>query len=466
MKKTILSVICACFLVVSSVMPAFAIEGSTNRLKPRFVDGANFLNDEDADILLQILDDNSEAYEAELVVVTTDSFGGKTAVQFAEKFYNDNLYGFSENRDGVILAVSKSENTWGVAPYGYMVNAYATQGYERMNKEYKSYFDEGDYYNAFSEFAMMSSEIAFSELTEGQVELITDENQNYSNDATVSDKSNNAQSSAGTNSNNSDENAESENNLSTEQESIIPSEAIKPRLVDDANLLTDIEKKDLLTMLDEISERQKLDVVVVTVNSLDGKTATEYADDFYDYNGYGYGESRDGILLLVSMEDRDWAMSTCGYAIQVFTDAGLKYMENEFVGFLSSGDYMTAFTTFAELCDDYITEARTNKPYDTNNKRKVSSGSVFQYVIISIVVGSVVAAILMIIPLSKMKSVRKQAGAGNYVRNGSMVVTNSNEYFLYSNVTKTKIESSSSGGGSSTHTSSSGTSHGGSSGKF
>ena len=29
----------------------------------------------------------------------------------------------------------------------------------------------------------------------------------------------------------------------------------------------------------------------------DGKTAQAYADDYYDYNGYGYGENDDGILL-------------------------------------------------------------------------------------------------------------------------------------------------------------------------
>lgn len=53
-----------------------------------------------------------------------------------------------------------------------------------------------------------------------------------------------------------------------------------PRLVDDAGLLSDSEEVDLLEELDEISERQQVDVVVVTVNSLEGSSAMEYADDF------------------------------------------------------------------------------------------------------------------------------------------------------------------------------------------
>ncbi|MDD7113688.1 MAG: TPM domain-containing protein [Lachnospiraceae bacterium] len=41
-----------------------------------------------------------------------------------------------------------------------------------------------------------------------------------------------------------------------------------PRLTDEADLLTDAEEEELLTKLDEISERQQCDVVVATVNSL------------------------------------------------------------------------------------------------------------------------------------------------------------------------------------------------------
>ena len=97
-----------------------------------------------------------------------------------------------------------------------------------------------------------------------------------------------------------------------------------PRLVDDADLLTDSEETVLLAELDEISERQECDVIVVTIETEgnDDTTVTEYADDFYDYWGYGIGEDKSGILLFVDMTQRNWAISTCGYGITAFTDAG------------------------------------------------------------------------------------------------------------------------------------------------
>ena len=76
----------------------------------------------------------------------------------------------------------------------------------------------------------------------------------------------------------------------------IPDERLGPRLADQEELLTTEEQEELLARLDEISERQQCDVVIVTVASIEGKTATEYADDYFDYQAMANGEKSDGIL--------------------------------------------------------------------------------------------------------------------------------------------------------------------------
>lgn len=241
-----------------------------------------------------------------------------------------------------------------------------------------------------------------------------------------------------------------------------------PRLVDDADLLTNSEESELLALLDEISERQKVDVVVVTVDSLDGYSPMEYADDFYDYNGYGFGADADGILLLISMEDRDWYISTCGYGITAFTDAGLDYIADAFLSDLSDGEYLDAFRTYAELCDAFISQANTGNPYDIDNMPK-EPFPVMTALGISFGIGIVLALIITGIMAAQLKSVRKQAAAGEYIKKDSMKVTDSKDLFLYKHTerhARPKESSSGSHGGSSTHHSSSGRSHGGSGGKF
>ena len=236
------------------------------------------------------------------------------------------------------------------------------------------------------------------------------------------------------------------------------------RLVDNAELLSNNECLALEQKLDELSQKHELDIVIVTVDSIGSKTPQQFADDFFDYGIYGQGPNRDGILFLVSMEERDWSISTSGYAITAFTDAGMEYIEDQVVPYLSDGDYETAFSEFADLCDQFIEKARSGAPYDRYNLPKGDFDWMFS-IILAVVIALVVALIVTAILKAQLKSVRFQSGAGSYVKSGSMNITTSRDIFLYKNVTR-REKPKNTGGSSSTHRSSSGRSHGGRSGKF
>lgn len=251
--------------------------------------------------------------------------------------------------------------------------------------------------------------------------------------------------------------------LSVYGEAAAANERQLPRLVDAAGLLTEEQAERLTEKLDEISERQNFDVIIVTVDSLEGCTATQFADDTFDYNGFGTGDNHDGILLLISMEERDWAISTHGYGITVFTDAGQEYMVDNFIGHISNGDYYEGFDKFADLADQLITQAKTGVPYDINNLPKKPMSPV--WILISILGGILIALIITGAMRSSLKSVSKQRAAGNYIVSTVMSPFANQDLYLYSVVTK-QAKPKESEGGSSTHISSSGTTHGGSSGKF
>lgn len=237
------------------------------------------------------------------------------------------------------------------------------------------------------------------------------------------------------------------------------------RLMDEANLLSDSEKTQLLEKLDEISERQKLDVVVATVDNLaDYTEIRDLADDIYDYCNFGYGDNRDGVLLLISAEERKWYISTCGYGITAFTDAGIDYIGGKMKSNLSDKNYNAAFNIFVEQCDDFITKAKNGTPYDTANLPFEPLSWI--WIPISAAVGLIFALIIVSFMKDKLKSVRREPAADSYVRNGSMNVTESRDLFLYNTVSRTEIPKNDSSSGSSTHTSSSGTTHGGGGGSF
>ena len=254
-------------------------------------------------------------------------------------------------------------------------------------------------------------------------------------------------------------------------------------VVDGADLLSKTEESELREKLENLSEKYDFDIVALTVDDLEGKSPMEYADDYYDYNGY----REDGCILLIS-SDRDWWISTKGYGITAITDYGIEVLEYEVIHpYFGEDDWSGGYNNYADLIEEYIIEAKNGEPYDIYNKYTNSSGYTYDFssnyddddgftdeeekrsaLIVSLIVSLIVAAIIVGMIKKSYKPVHFRANAADYLVDGSLNITGQYEHFLYSNVTKTEIESSSSGGGggSSTHSSSSGSSHGGGGGKF
>lgn len=238
------------------------------------------------------------------------------------------------------------------------------------------------------------------------------------------------------------------------------------RIVDGADILSDSEEAELEQELNEISVRQQFDVIVVTTFSLNGKNITEYADDFYDYNGYGMGSNYDGAMLCVDMDTRQWYISTCGYGITALTDAGIEYIGEAFLPYLSEGEYYKAFSEYARLCDEFVTQAKEGTAYDVSNMPKKPFPAMRRF-LMSAALGIVVAFVYMSVLKGQMKSVRAQRAAVSYITGDGLNLQTSKDRFLYVHREKERLpEQEDRNGGSSTHVSSSGRSHGGGGGKF
>ncbi len=270
-----------------------------------------------------------------------------------------------------------------------------------------------------------------------------------------------------------------------------------PLVVDNADLLTSLEETALTATLDDISSRHQIEIAIVTVNSTSGKSAMDYADDFYDDNGYGFGEDDDGVLLLIDMGGREWWITTHGRGAYYLNDYYLYEIENAFIDDLSAGNYVDAFYTFANMCqsyiisakyeetndaaDDYFTDAAvttyTEDDYYYDYDEYDEGGFSFTYIVPAVIVGFIISLIMVSVMKSGMKTVRPASGATDYMVNGSLSLRSQSDRYLYSNTVRTRRDTSShsSGhggsrggfsGGSSMHRSSSGRSHGGRGGRF
>ena len=252
----------------------------------------------------------------------------------------------------------------------------------------------------------------------------------------------------------------------------VPATRQKPRLVDNADLLTDSEEKELLQKLDETSEKWQSNIAILTVNSHNGPIQ-DYADDYFDYNGFCSEFNESGILFMLSMEDREWAIATSGSAQYAFTDYGQQYLFDQMRSDLSDGYYDDAFDTYVKVCDKLLYAYSQGTPVDVGVKPPKTPSQIVTYLIGSIVVGLIIA----LFPILKMKSdlkIVKMAGSAAGYTSGKLRLTQQQDRFVRKTLSKTEIprdngsnsRGGSHGGGSTLHTSSSGHSHGGSHGHF
>lgn len=258
-----------------------------------------------------------------------------------------------------------------------------------------------------------------------------------------------------------------------------------PRVVDEADLLTENERSALEEKAVSLWDSCHLDVVIVTVDSTYGESVQTYADDYYDEHVYGYGSDYSGILLLLCMDTREWYISTCGEAIYIFTDYGLDRMGEEMLPYLADGYYFDAFDRWLDMIPEYCDAFSQGSPIDgyvaPDEYEPIGGDEIVHYLpdkqpnyvgrfLIALLIGILAAAVVVLVMRSKMNTAKYQKYAVDYIKTGTYQLNVQRDMFLYRRVTKTPRQqntgSGGRGGGSSVHRSSGGRSHGGRGGRF
>lgn len=243
------------------------------------------------------------------------------------------------------------------------------------------------------------------------------------------------------------------------------------RLIDRAGMLDDASVDALTRKLDEISLRQNCDVAVfICAGSIDSSPKA-FSDSLYDDNGYGIGNNRDGILLVVDTMTRDWYITTTGLGMTAINDKALSYISGTFAPYLTDGNYYQAITNYADNCDFLIAEAKEGHPYGGSRTSKSVTPLVIGFAV-SLAIGTAVGFLVTGSMKRKLKSVEKGRDAVSYIKGNSFLLTGHSDVFLYRDMTAIPISSSRnscrhSGGRSfSSGGFSGGSSHGGGGGKF
>ena len=201
-------------------------------------------------------------------------------------------------------------------------------------------------------------------------------------------------------------------------------------VTDSANLMTAQEQQALEQAAWEISEAHGFGVYLMTVESF--RDATDSFDVFDGattlYNKYdlGLGDERRGVLLLLSMNGRDFALVTYSdYGNYVFDQTTREEMAGYFLDNFAEDDWYGGFSDYLDSGDAILTEA----PDRLSSEISALTGIIF-------LIPLIIAAIAIRILGGKMKSVASAAQADAYT--GGLELIDSYDRFTHATETRHK----------------------------
>ncbi|MDE7292812.1 MAG: TPM domain-containing protein [Oscillospiraceae bacterium] len=207
------------------------------------------------------------------------------------------------------------------------------------------------------------------------------------------------------------------------------------KVYDYGDLLTDREESRIEEQLRKASENCGHDIIVYTVKSLGGNSVSEYSQRAAD--GINTDSDGSGILYLVSINDREYDIYAFGEMYErIMSDRELNRLADDLRSYLSEGDYYGAFSEFGKRVEK---AALNNEDYSGNiSVRLTLSFS-------TLIVSAFIALIIVFCMKQGMKTTRPEITAGNYVKNGSFKVTVSRDVYLYTSVSRVRIQSNNNG---------------------
>ncbi len=216
----------------------------------------------------------------------------------------------------------------------------------------------------------------------------------------------------------------------------------KRRVFDEAGLMSESERDSVQAELDKVSRELGSEFYVMAVKTLNGLTVERYAEDFFRKYRLGTSDGT-GAMLLLAMQERDIRFATFGRAIPLYQPFADR-IRSRVTPHMTARRYHDGFVLFAQsmkpasFFDKMMLAARTWKP--------LAVALVLTLVIVGFLAWNHRGAITV----SSM----------TYAVPGAFRLTSSEDRYLRTTTSKSKISksSSSSGGG--------GGSSGGSSGKF
>lgn len=406
MKKRLFAPLLALCLALSLVLPAFgALEYGL------VFDETELIQQDTAETISEYaLAPFQQEYGIELRIHLLSNLDDRTLEEYAKETYEDSGYGDANTQCGLLLAVKVQEDDNGLAFEDYTTYAsdalnlrMSDEGWTELNSYLELYLNGESWYGDLASddetFAMVGSS-----LVTGMQSCVDNVYLNLPETAEDTQTADPA----------------TESTTTTAQ-----TEDYGPYVRDDAGLLTEEEVKTLEEQAKTISAAHQCGVYILTVDDFtaDGSdTIRNFSKGYYKDNDLGWGDGRDGEMLVLSMAERDyWLLAYGDHGNATFTDDNRSSVEDAFLDNFREDDWAGGFADYLTASEELLAaqddsgDYSGDGSYDGDYTHDPLLFFNWKLLGICVLVSCVIALVVCLIFKAQMKSARIKTDASDYV---------------------------------------------------
>lgn len=147
MSRKLKLLICS-FIFLITFLPIRIEASQTNNVK----DFLNYLSETQVKKLQSKIDEISSKYNLDTVIVITDNTNGKSSMDYADDFYDNNNYGLDKEQSGVLMLINMNAREVWISTTGKAINIFNDNTINTMVNDITKYLSDKDYYGASSKF--------------------------------------------------------------------------------------------------------------------------------------------------------------------------------------------------------------------------------------------------------------------------------------------------------------------------
>lgn len=241
---------------------------------------------------------------------------------------------------------------------------------------------------------------------------------------------------------------------------------------DEAGLFSAAKRTELEELGQKLEKEYKMNFLMLTTDDAYGMSSAQFAEDFYEKEGYAANGRSGGIVLIIDMDNREMNLISDGSMIYYITDAREERIYDAGEDYLRKKEYGNAMYAMLRQVEAYMEKGIPNNQYsyDTETGKIVYHRSLTSMDVIIAFAAAFLSAGGVCFVLYRRYSVVKEYEY-QVNQNAEINLTGRQDRLVNQFVTQRRIPKSpppgsgGSGGRTSTHTSSGGRTYGGGHGR-